>query len=284
MLDTLRAWLNGKKEYYTGVAIYSQVGDNKALLQVFEKGPTDFTTKRLGEELFDICIKLKAAQHELSSSSNTSISNLSQRAHRSDNTAARITADGARQAEDAFREGTASSLPPTNQIPQHQQTSAQIEQRSTEKSFTAPVNPVLYEACKLAADKQYKEVMNSRAVLFQLAKHEDFEDPNTPDRIKARAKLALEVVAGYQQASKLFDDADYVRIHGRLPNNPDDDEQNEYDLLPDHMVKQTLDNLRKNFNKIKKRDQTPARVAALQKHAINIKKLEARWLLLKPQA
>ena len=59
-----------------------------------------------------------------------------------------------------------------------------------------------------------------------------------------------------------------------------DEEETEYDNLPDHLVKKTLDNLRKNYNKIKNREQTPERIELLQKHEKNIKKLMAKWDLL----
>ena len=122
--------------------------------------------------------------------------------------------------------------------------------------------------------------MNARAVVFALANTGDFSDPNTPDRITARAKLALQVVQGFVKTSQLYDNAAFVKEYGRLPGSESGDD-NEYDHLPDNLVKPTLDNLRKNINKIKKREQTPERVALLQKHEANLKKLESRWHSLK---
>jgi hypothetical protein len=59
MLDTLRAWLNGKRNYFTGVVLYAEVGGDKDLLNVLQKGPNDFRVRRLHEELVLICDKLK---------------------------------------------------------------------------------------------------------------------------------------------------------------------------------------------------------------------------------
>ena len=95
----------------------------------------------------------------------------------------------------------------------------------------------------------------------------------------------MNVVEGYKEASELYDKAEYVRINGRLPDQPalEPDDESDYDNIPDHMVKQELDNLRKNYNKMKKRPQTPERVVLLQKHEMNIKKLEDKWHSLKPK-
>jgi ribosome-binding ATPase YchF (GTP1/OBG family) len=126
--------------------------------------------------------------------------------------------------------------------------------------------------------------MNLRAVAFSLATVEGFEDVNRPDLVAKRSPIVVDAVIKYQRASKLYDIAKYVHDHGRLPNeDAEHDEATEMDAVPDELVKSTLDNLRKNYNKMKKREQTPERVALLQKHVTNIKKLEARWHLLKFQ-
>ena len=59
MLETIRNWLNGNREYYNGVAIYSQAGTNENLLKVLKQGPNDFRVKRLQEELLALCNELK---------------------------------------------------------------------------------------------------------------------------------------------------------------------------------------------------------------------------------
>ena len=145
-----------------------------------------------------------------------------------------------------------------------------------------PANVELYNATRQQADKLYKETMNNRAVLFSFVNAEDFTDPNTEAKINARAKLALSVVSGFQSVSQLYDKAEYVKGYGRLPDQDDNADANEYDHLPEHLVKQTLDNLRKNLNKMKKREQTPERAALQQKHEVNLKKLLIRWHSLKP--
>jgi hypothetical protein len=126
--------------------------------------------------------------------------------------------------------------------------------------------------------------MNSRAVLFSMATPADFTDPNRPDLIAQRRKLAIQVVLDAQRVSQLYDKAAYVREHGQLPGATDDQgEETDVDAIPDNLVKPKLDNLRKNYSKMKMRDQTPERLALMQKHHSNILKLEARWLLLKPR-
>ncbi|HYC29549.1 MAG TPA: hypothetical protein VEB42_12040 [Chitinophagaceae bacterium] len=243
MLQDLRAWLNGSREWNAGVSLYNQVGDNDALKSLFSKGKTDYCYQRLQEELLKICKQLKTQKY------------------------VHITGTVRSDKPDA-------SVKPIDKV--------EVERHQPVNDHPA-ANAELYVVCKAEADKTYKEVMNLRAELFALARPDNFSDVNTPDRIEQRSKIALKVAEGFKHVSQLYDRADYVKIHGRLPDqDAPDGEELDPDGLPDHLVKQTLDNLRKNYNKMKKRQQTPERVALLQTHESNIKKLEARWLLLKP--
>ena len=243
MLHTLRAWLNGDREYFAGVVLYSKVGGNDALLNLFKKGKSDYTNNRLQEELLSIFNQLKSKENG---------------------------------------NPVPVEIPPGSSTDPHVPAESNVQQRNDERPV--PTNhATLYNSCKHHADKTYKEVMNMRAELFALARRDDFEDPNTPDKIAAREKLAISVVTGFQKTSQLYDKADYVKHHGKLPNDNDEEEPTaDYDALPDHLVKQTLDNIRKNYNKMKKREATPERLALLQKHKSNIEKLAERWRLLKP--
>lgn len=254
MLEPLRAWLNGSKEYNTGVALYGQLGSNTALLNLFVKGPTDFTRRRLQEELLSICNRLKSTSND---NPGTPAENISRPAV-------------------PYESHTRNQLPQGHNI--HKVSDDLILEQKREEQ---PVNAVLYDATLQQANKLYKETMNNRAVLLGLANAEDFTDLNTEAKINTRAKLALSVVIGWEQTSALYDKAKYVKEHGRLPDQEDKQDENEYEHLPEHLVKQTLDNLRKNVNKMKKREQTPERVALQQKHEVNIEKLLKRWHSLK---
>ena len=238
MLQLLRAWINGSKDYFKGVALYQQVGDNENLLALFKKGQTPFTKRRLEEILLEICLELKVKEY-------------GQRDKGGDDSSEE-------EIEATLHVGT-----PRNH-----------------KHNLEHANNDLYAAAKLQADKYYKEVMNARAVLFAMVNSNDITEPNTQDKINLRGPMALQVVTGFNDVSKLYDKADYVKEHGHLPDQ-EPDESNEYDLLPATLVKQTLDNLRKNFNKMKMREATPERVALLLKHKANIEKLEIRWASLK---
>ena len=232
MLDALRAWLNGNREYFTGVALLQQLSTNTALLNLLRKGKTDFTYKRLQDELLQICNKMKAYPSFV----------------------------------------IQKNVPPAAKPSQQDQTGDEIK------------NPALYNACLKEAHLLYKEMMNERAILFASANVESYEDVNRPDLVHERSKAAVDLVVKYQRVSQLYDRANHVKLHGALPQylQQENEVQNEYDSLPDHLVKQTLDNMRKNYNKIKKRPQTAERIALLQKHEANINKLVARWQLLKP--
>ena len=238
MLETLRAWLNGNKEYYTGVAIYATLGDNKALLTLFRQGKSSYSYKRLEEELLIICNTLKSKLSTYGNATTLSTANI-----------------------------------PIN---------TQISEKGYQPlKSVSNFNEELYNACKKEAGLVYKQAMNLRAELFALGRVQGYEDINRPDLVQQRSKTAVEVVVLYNKASKLYDKANYVKQYGRLPNEMEnDEEETEYDNLPDHLVKKTLDNLRKNYNKIKNREQTPERIELLQKHEKNIKKLMSKCDLL----
>lgn len=240
MLETLREWLNGNREYFLGVGLYAQAGNNIDLLNLFKKGTTPFTTRRLQEELLAICNHLKEKQNV--PTQNT----------------------------------------PGPHIKQQGNTDEAIGGRNKPEIEIHPHTQAIYNAAKLEADKQYKLVMNMRAELFALAKVDDFVDPNKPDSVLARTKLALAVVQEYQKVGELYDRANYVKINGRLPDQ-EADAENEYDLLPDYLVFNKLDLLRKYYNKTKKREPSAENIALLQEQEKNIKKLEARWHLLQPK-
>ena len=223
MLELLRAWLNGKRDYKEGVALYKKLGDSQALYALFVKAKTAYTQQRLVTELTKICDALKSRKPERISATTTVVT-----------------------------------------------------------AVLAPINQTLYDACIAAAHKAYKEMMNARAVLFASANMDGFEDPNRPDLVQQRSKSAVDVVLQYQEVSKLYEKAAFVQVNNRLPATEVAlAVETEYDALPDHLVKPTLDNLRKSYNKMRKREQTPERIVMLQKHEGNIDKLKARWLLLK---
>jgi hypothetical protein len=257
MLETLRTWLNGNKEYYTGVAIYATLGDNAALLSLFRQGKNTYNTKRMEEELLSICNTLKSKLN-------------------TDDTKVRIPITTPTPA--AFNKAKI-------QHKEEQHTETFYRKKHQHGGVTSPLNEELYNACKREADLVYKEAMNLRAELFVLGRQNGFEDLNRPDLVQQRSKLAVNVVVLFKKAGKLYDRADYVKKNGRLSNEMEpDDEENEYNDLPDHLVKKTLDNLRKNYNKMVKRQATPDRVALLQKHEKSIKKLAEKWDLLNIKA
>ncbi|MBN8833768.1 MAG: hypothetical protein BGO53_08865 [Sphingobacteriales bacterium 39-19] len=134
----------------------------------------------------------------------------------------------------------------------------------------------IYDAAKLEADKMYRQVMADRAVLFNKASCEAYEDPNTPDRVKSRSKLALDVVEGYRKASALYEKADYIARTGSVPNTEETHEE-DYAALPDIRLKPTISNIQKNLSKLRKREATPERLALIAAHEANLKKLEERW-------
>ena len=222
-MEVIRLWLNGGKDYYTGLVLFIKHSSNAPLISLFKTGDTAYNVQRLEKEMN----LLLAPEQE-------------------------------------------TKIEP-------------VQERNPVITFPAEdlpvVNEDLYSVAKEKANLAYKEVMNLRAELFAMAKLDDFENCNRPDKIQQRSKIAIDVVVKYNQASALYENADFARTHGRLVTTAEDDGE-DYEALPDHLVKKTLDNMRKNYNKMKKREITPERTELLQKHENNIKKLEAKWQLL----
>lgn len=130
---------------------------------------------------------------------------------------------------------------------------------------------ILLEACQKEASDAYKKMMNKRAVLFALVKKEI----NTQENIEVKKKLALEVVTDYKQVTNLYDKVVYVKTHNKLPEPVK--AQKSIDDIPDFMIKQSIDNLRKNINKLKKKEPTSKRISLLQSHNSTLENLLSKW-------
>ena len=253
MLETLRAWLNGTRDYFTGVTIFAKLSDDKKLISLLKGEKSAYNVSRLEKELMAICVQLKQSSNGTDSIIPNSATSTSQ--------------------ERATQK---------NGQDRHRKTSSTPDKPVEKADEQIIANPELYQIVFSEATKKYKETMNLRAELFALAHTDGFVDINRPDLVKTRAPMALQVHQGFIEASELYDKANYVKINGRLPGEPNGNiPENEYDHLADHLVKGTLDNLRKNYNKMKNRPVTAERTALLQKHKTSIEKLEIRWLLLK---
>ncbi|HVW99476.1 MAG TPA: hypothetical protein VHA52_03410, partial [Candidatus Babeliaceae bacterium] len=61
MLEQIRAWLNGSRDYFKGVALYMEANKNVAILEVLQLGPNEYRKKRLYKELHDIYEQLKTS-------------------------------------------------------------------------------------------------------------------------------------------------------------------------------------------------------------------------------
>jgi hypothetical protein len=279
MLRKLRTWLNGKREYYSGVVLFAKYSSNMELYALLKKGPTEFTRKKLSEELMRLYMEENARQLTSGKDSAVRVRSLTLKtANNGEN-----VIETAKRSDSKTTTITTGSYEPTPEIKDLYGLDGRIisGEPLIAPEDIEPPNEELWLACKKQADTLYKTIMNKRAELFALGRMDDMTDPNAPDRIEARRQLALDVVTGYEEVSLLYEKADYVKLHGKLPEVKPPEKEPDVEDLPDHLVKQTLDNLRKNYNKIKNREQTPERVALLQKHESNIKKLEERWHSLK---
>jgi hypothetical protein len=242
MVERLADWFNNK-DYFKGVVLYSHCEPDAQLLLLFKNGPTPFNINRLAKELELKLQQLRANNALQTQGSNVRLQNVHYKAH------------------------TPTLKPPAV---------VTVDDEDDE-----PLNNELYLIAKAEADTAYKLAMNKRAVLFNMAEMKDFTDPNTQTRIAERRQLALDVVKEFNEASKLYEIADHIKRTGAPPNVKEIDVEEDPATVPDHMVKQMLDNVRKNFNKMKKREPTVDRTLLMQKHENTIKILSERWDSLK---
>jgi hypothetical protein len=257
MLNEVRKWLNSSRDYTAGARIYAQAGNNPLLRSLFLKPRTDFSYKLLQDELLQIYHSLKAL------------------------------ADG-QPAEISEPASTSAETDPESEQPKKGHGSGKADSSSDGSKVPdrRGPNPELYEAAHSEAIKPYKEAMNDRAVLFRMIPSTACEDPNRPDLIEQRRELGLNVVKKYNEASALFDRADYVRIHGKLPDNEQPEEKlADPDQVHECLVYYYLTAYQKNLNKMKARagkvSDTPERVAMMQQYESHISKLTTRWHSLK---
>lgn len=247
MLDSLRAWLNGTREFNLGVILYYKLGADPVVKSMLSRGKSDYAYERLQTELLIICNELKAKEN------------------------AKLV--------------TQQPIPEKIKVVQQMPIATPMQEpevmphRDPIQEKPGSQNSELFDACKLEADKVYKECMNDRAVLRSLIPSGEYDDKNRQDLVDQRCQLALSVLKLHKEASRLYDRADYVRQNGKLP----DDELKEKKPIdvPDHLVKETINNIRKNLSKLKAREKTPARIALIQQHTLDLETLEKRWLSLK---
>lgn len=223
MLEKLRAWLNGGRDFEEGKRLYFCVGKNINLKALLVQGKSPLSEKKLLDELTAICNEMKAAE------ANNDV---------------------------AVKQGATAS--PIN-------------------------NTALYEACLEEAKLAYKRAMNPRGELLRKAQQLSIADYNNEELVKDRGALAMATIEWYTEASLLFDRADYVKKHGKLPDEEYKQPTNTVAALHDCMVFYTLETMKKYYNKLKKKSTTPERVVQLQQYAADIKILEERWRLLKQQ-
>lgn len=209
MIELLRKWLNGARDYASGVAIYGQLGENAALKNVLLKGRTEYLQQRLESELDAIYDQLNERPVEASSE-------------------------------------------PLRQKPR---------------------NPALEDSAEQKATQLYKSMMNDRAVLFSLARQSLYIDPNQQDMVDQRRQLAIRVCEQNYAVSKAYEELDHIRSYGVLPGAAPNDQ----DPVPDGLVKSTIDNIRKNLSKMRRREPTPQRVALIQQHEQKLAMLLNRW-------
>jgi len=139
-------------------------------------------------------------------------------------------------------------------------------------------NPDLEQACDDKAMQLWKQMMNDRAVLFNLTKVDGWDDINTPDLVEKRRVLALQVCAANYQVSKAYSDLEFVRDFGHLPQTEEKEGPAE---VADVNLTRAIDNLRENLRKLRKRAQTPERLALIQRHEAVLEQLLERWNTIK---
>ncbi len=119
----------------------------------------------------------------------------------------------------------------------------------------------LYNACKREADKLYKELMNLRANLFSLCDVHDHSNDNDTLLVQQREVFVLQLMDLQYETDQAYAKLRYVEEHRTLPTftepRPEEIPTNPILLLT------FKKNLVSGINKLKKKEQTPERIALL---------------------
>lgn len=130
----------------------------------------------------------------------------------------------------------------------------------------------LAEASKMQADKLYKELMNLRAQLFSLCDANSDSNDNDVNLINQRESIVIQMMDLQSQTDQAYEKLRYVQEHGSLPNANED----KPDEIPTNPIQ--LMNFRKNLisgiNKLKKKEQTPERIALLSHKQTQLAKVD----------
>ena len=235
------AWLNSTRNYTDGVNLYQQHGTDAELLKYFLVARTQASQEKLFQSLKEIYYLLKNP------------SNVTE--HKRANNA----------------KGEKSTIKHLPNVAKKFEISLPIEQTSKIRESNSKSNPSLEAACKLEADKVYKEMMNERALLFAQCKMEPSRNENNASAIAIRKPIALRIVNMQPGMNKAFEKLNYVAEHGVLPTEPDQSED-----LPTHPIEleRMRSNLIENISRHKRNpDQSAERIALIQKHELTLKRV-----------
>ena len=217
-IETLRSWLNGSRDYRTGVVLFQEWCTDLKRLQVLAK----YHNKRNAEWL----------------------------------------ADEIRAEFDRLKESAGSTSKPAKKTP------VRFKEPDQQKH-----NP-LYEECRQEAIKAYKLVMRKRSKLLELT---EAEDVNNTLLIERRAPLALEIIKEWIRVSSLFERADFVKAHGKLPDGVNLETQEDFAFIADSDIPATLIRLKNNLRKTRSRPVSEQRLKRIAELEDQIKKLQQKW-------
>lgn len=128
-------------------------------------------------------------------------------------------------------------------------------------------------AAKRDADIAYKEMMNKRAILFDLVPVEEAIFENSAELIQERGRLALEVVRLQEKVDELYDRYRFALATGKLPNNPEPIVQTVDPVL----LYQKISNLQKAISKLRKKEPTSDRLALIEVRTTELETLKRQY-------
>ena len=294
-LAMVEDWVHGEQGYHDGINIFEALGADAGLVAFFSDRFTPFSGSLLQKEmirLLDELTRLRKEEIQRTAPKPTIRDVLSYWLNNSDhdyvqgvNLISVLSTDKdlvsffqkynsdfahRRLVEELEKiyEGMMATVPLTPTVVEEEQAPPRL-----------PKNPELEVAAAHKASQLYKQMMNDRAVLFNLTKVEGWDDPNKPDLVEQRRQLALSICAQNYEVGEAYDELAHVRQHGTLPNT--EEEKQEEGEVPDLELKPTIDNLRKALSKLRQKEQTPERVAKIQQHESRLQELLQRWNRLK---
>lgn len=230
MFEKLKAWLNSRGDYTTGVNLYRSLGNDINTLNYFTvSGKTSASYDRLFAELRTIFYSIKNG----------------------------TPLPAVKPAVGISPSTVSTTAPAAAAIP----ASAAVPPSVTSVS---PINAELEQSQKAQANKVYKDLMNERARLFYSCSIEPQRYENNDEVLNIRKQMVLRILELQPEVHNQFATLRHIQQHGTMPEVGS--KKNEEEVIPTDpiLLERFRVNLLKRISRNKNLVESPERIAYRQ--------------------